>query len=880
MPTVSEALFNFLNARKTPANQDLVERWSAAMETQVNVAPGKGEPVAGKRSTWSDGSMEWHNIRCPKNAATDPTFTDYELRFPLDWHAEGIGCTGWDWQERKSLWFGFDFDSLVGHAKGIGIDDVQLAKVKEAACALPYVQVRRSTGGGGIHLYVYVDGIPTQNHTEHAALARCILGMMSAETGFDFASQVDAAGAIMWVWHRKMTADNHGLEIIKPHTQVLTEANLPANWKDHIEVVRRQRTKVRVNQIASEDQDPFEALTASRKIVPLDDSHKAQIENLMRSGFTSLWIQDHHLLQTHTCALLKIKEEMHLEGVFQTNSEAKDPGSPNCFLFPLPNGAWRVYRFSPGVHETETWTQDGNGWTTCAFNRKSSLAGLARVYRGTEDPEKGGFSFTSADAIEVAKLLGQKIEVDTNLKDRKVTLKAHKDGRLVADIIRVTGDTPLEGWVEKKTKFTKVFEIKADPNDDNERLDFEYDKIIRSLITPAKEHAGWVTKHEGQWVHQPAGEVKKMLQSLGHAKDESDNIMGEANWNSWWLVNLPFREEHPNGRQWNLEAAQFAFKPAELRDDEAPHHPHWDMIFNHIGSELTPALQELPWAVKAGIKRGADYLRAWVACAFRDPFEPTPYLFLFGSEDCGKSILYESLQLLLTKGVALAKRALTSEFNAELAGAIICAVEEIDLTKSPGAHAKIKEYCTGVTLSIRQMRHDSYEQPNMTHWIQTANKRTNCPIFEGDTRVTMIYVPDLLKEQIIPRHKLKIKLREEAPHFLHTLMHLELPPYLDRLRIPIVATASKRRVEEENRTSLQRFINEHCILGSSERVLLSDLVDRFCNQVPTEEKYLWSNARVQKELPSQMQRMVGAGDTLYYTGLSLKPETKPGEKHG
>ena len=96
--------------------------------------------------------------------------------------------------------------------------------MKQAACALPYVEVRRSTGGGGIHLYVYFDdaGVPTANHTEHAALARCILGMMSAEVGFDFASAIDACGHVMWIYHRKMTAENRGLEIIKPAAKRLS----------------------------------------------------------------------------------------------------------------------------------------------------------------------------------------------------------------------------------------------------------------------------------------------------------------------------------------------------------------------------------------------------------------------------------------------------------------------------------------------------------------------------------------------------------------------------------------------------------------------------------------------------------------------------------
>ena len=73
-----------------------------------------------------------------------------------------------------------------------------------------------------------------------------------------------------------------------------------------------------------------------------------------------------------------------------------------------------------------------------------------------------------------------------------------------------------------------------------------------------------------------------------------------------------------------------------------------------------------------------------------DPFQPAPFLFFFGPENSGKSIFYESLQLLVTKGVVEADRALTNanDFNGELAGAIICAIEEKDITKAPGALAR------------------------------------------------------------------------------------------------------------------------------------------------------------------------------------------------
>lgn len=877
---VSEAIHNFLQARKTAANADLVDRWSIDLETQVNVAPGDGEPVAGKRSTWSDGITFWHNIRTPKNAATEPTWEDYNLNFPLALHAEGVGMTGWRWSNRRSLWCGFDFDAITNHAKGVGIDDAQLEKVKAAACALPYVEVRRSTGGSGIHLYCYFadDGIPTNNHTEHAALARCILGMMSADTSFDFASQIDAAGHVMWIWHRKMTVENRGLEIIKPHTKALTLTDLPANWRDHIAVVKGQRSKVRVNQITDEDQDPFEVLASSRKLVPLDSSHKAHIEALMRSGYTTLWIADHHLLQTHTCALqglMEEEEDLKLVGIFKTISEGRDKGNPNCFLFPLPNGAWRVYRFSPGIAEADTWTQDGQGWTTCYFNRYPTLASACKMLGGLEDETGGGFVFEDQQAaIKAAEALGQKLELAPGVSGRKVTLKPHKDGRLIVHVERAQDDGPLlPGWLAKKTTWVRVFDVATD-QEEEQSLN-QYDNLLRCLETAEHEHTGWVSHKQKHWIRQPASNIKMILQSLNHPKADAEAIMGTAVNEGWQLVNLPFRDEYPGNRQWNRDAAQFKYKASELADDEAPRHPHWDKIYNHIGIELTPALKDEPWAQQAGILTGADYLRAWTACAFRCPFTPTPYLFLFGSENCGKSIFFESLERLVTKGVVQAKRALEGRdgFNGELAGAIICAVEEVDITKCPGALARLKAWVTGRTINIRKMRHDGFDQPNSTHWVQTANSPSNCPVFAGDTRITMIHVPDLLPGQEIPKDDLIVELDKEAPHFLYTLLHLELPPLVSRLRIPVVATVSKKQTQANNRTALEAFIDEHCNRKPEAReILFKDFCARFYDTTAASGEGGWSKERIRKELPICYGVVAGGANRRYVGGLTWKTD--------
>src|SRR5436190_72502 len=79
----------FLNAQKeTHSGPDLLDRWTPAMETQVNVAAGNGERVEGKGAIYSDGVNKWWNIRIPKNAKSEPEFKDSPLSWPLEEHAD------------------------------------------------------------------------------------------------------------------------------------------------------------------------------------------------------------------------------------------------------------------------------------------------------------------------------------------------------------------------------------------------------------------------------------------------------------------------------------------------------------------------------------------------------------------------------------------------------------------------------------------------------------------------------------------------------------------------------------------------------------------------------------------------------------------------
>src|SRR4030042_5132351 len=96
-----------------PHNEKRVANWyNDEMEVQIMVDQGDGEPVEGKTGVYSDGLNTWYNLRIPKNANSNAIDNDFDLRYPLEHHASGIGMTGWNWKQKKSVRVGFDFDSI------------------------------------------------------------------------------------------------------------------------------------------------------------------------------------------------------------------------------------------------------------------------------------------------------------------------------------------------------------------------------------------------------------------------------------------------------------------------------------------------------------------------------------------------------------------------------------------------------------------------------------------------------------------------------------------------------------------------------------------------------------------------------------------------
>ncbi|NJO83655.1 MAG: hypothetical protein HC828_13185 [Blastochloris sp.] len=344
--------------------------------------------------------------------------------------------TGWDWKAKRSKWVAYDFDALVGHSDKHSnkLTNEQLDEVRSAAQALDWVTVRKSTSGSGLHLYVYIESEQdVKTHTEHSALARAILGKMSALTGFSFESKVDICGGNMWVWHRKMRGTS-GLQLVK-RGRALTDEEIPVNWRDHVKVVSGSRKKLAPRDLESIGKlDPFDELAGQHLRVQLDASHKKLIQYLQDNGLQWEWDQDNHMLITHTLSLKKAHADLELRGYYETSSRGSSV--VNCFAFPMRRGAWIVRRYSQGVAEHPCWTQDGSGWTTVYLNRDSDLRSVCLAHGGIEDPS-GGFVFREAElASQAALYLGVDLRIAPALRARKAKLKQHKDGRLIVEIDR------------------------------------------------------------------------------------------------------------------------------------------------------------------------------------------------------------------------------------------------------------------------------------------------------------------------------------------------------------------------------------------------------------------------------------------------------------
>jgi hypothetical protein len=859
------------------------------MECQVNVAEDDGEQIQGefRGRSWygyeKDGQI-WKSFRIPYSADSNPNFdTTSKMSFSLEDHAEAIGMTGWNWVKKRSIWVAYDFDKILGkeNAGKTKLTDAQMKEVEEQACAIPWVTVRRSTSGTGLHLYVFLKNpVETNTHNEHAALARSILSQMSAECGgFNFHSKVDVCGGNMWVWHRKMMKTD-GLSITKKAIEKFD--NVPLNWKSHEDVITGESTKSRDPRIG--DSTEHDILFGKMTYEALSKEHKKLIDYLESARKLRqaqwYWDSDGHFLRCHTKILEAAHEALNMKGIFKTNSPGQNLGEPNCFAYPQANGSWYVYRYGQGgVEEHPSWIHEHGKYTRTVLNEILDFDSGVSFFGGEEDPKTGGYAFHSQDdAVSTVQALGDNIVIPLCLKNRSCMLRKHKDGRIIFSIKKKKLDEDsIEGWVCGRGWWEKILKIKMMEHS-NEITDC--DDLVRNLVNENQTEVGWRLKtSQDKWTIQNTGNIRKVLQAEGYPPSHCDQIMGRCIKNPWYIVSRPFEVEYPGNRRWNSVSVQFTKKPSKKSLDEL-HYPHWMKIFDHVGDNLTEFVKKNEWCRKYGILTGGSYLKCWLASVVQYPHRPLPYLFFYSEDqNTGKSTFHEKVKRLFTMGVTKADSALTNDqgFNGELEGAIIAYVEETNLggQKSERAYNRIKEWVTNEDIMIHPKSKTPYIVQNTLHFIQTANYAHYCPIFKGDTRITVIKVNKIPKEQWLHRETLDARLDDEAADFLCELISIELPPPLDRLNVPIIITHDKNVLEQANSSQLEAFLEEQCIETPGAVVSYKDFYNTFYEWLDDSMKITWGQkTMISKYLPPKYPkgRLHADNGNIYIGNLSFKFE--------
>ena len=200
---------------------DLLDRWSIHLDTQVETI---GKKQKGSNLKEDSSGNVWHDVRIPEK------FGPYALDFDLLAKATRIGASGWNYHTFQSEWVGIDIDGKDHGPKG-NTREI-LDQIVHKASPLSYVEVRRSTGGSGLHLYTRLEGFPSYTREDHAKLAQLVVAKMEADMGFPLSDHLDCVGSIMWLWARDLKEGS--LAPISESTETLTPEDLP-EWSESAE---------------------------------------------------------------------------------------------------------------------------------------------------------------------------------------------------------------------------------------------------------------------------------------------------------------------------------------------------------------------------------------------------------------------------------------------------------------------------------------------------------------------------------------------------------------------------------------------------------------------------------------------------------------------
>jgi len=859
MSTVRQGIERFLESQIADS-KFLISRYSTNLETQVMVYPGHEENESGVG--WAGDGQTWADHRWPHNSNTTPSYKDRTLTYSPGEHCKAIGTSWWNWVDGTSIGIGLDIDTEESHAvTTTTVTPEQLDEIIEKLKQLSYVTLVRSKSGQGIHIYVFFNeyDLPlASNHNEHKKHAVATLAKMCRDMDYDLSQHVDAKGSIFWLWAAEI--GDGGFELLKDCTKPIGAADLVEFYDTQFDT-RSGKSLTGYNSQGLEVTESDDGLDEQR--YTLDDEHKAILMELEDAPFEKVWIPEHNMLQTSTAALEQLFDRRReagdpLKGLFRTTASGKD-AKRNCYITPRENGSFKVTRFGGAVSEHDLW-EEVDGKTVCYFNQPLSNLTLLKRF-ASKVTQANKMTFQPEMLAQILRAMEHEMPEDL-IGDTPIAVTLNGDGTYTAKCPdwEVDWQLPLVHSPDERSGYTTI--------------DIELaDRHVRHLMSETGICLGFTLKWKGGWIWPAKDSIalNRLQEVFGQAADSVRNQVVE---NSWTVTDHPFQDEYPGDRVWNKDTVRFRVPPS----DKPGPHPHWDLILDHLGTSLNHVVRTTEWCQRWGLQTGADYLRAWVSCVVKHPFDPLPYLFFFGKQETGKSMFHEMLKTIFTGGVDRANGAMTSqsEFNGEIARSIVCYIEEMDLSKRKGTYEKIKELTTARTIFVHNKGQTPYPQRNKCHFCQMGNSATDCPVEEGDRRIVVIEVPRIEKE--IGKNRLERELTKEAAFFLRTLLDIDLPEPINRLRLPILDTDAKQDLEVSNRSDVHQIMAEMLKPCDGRSVKVSDAYNSYKLKCAERKIIPESSATFRAKLSPTWVVGKGAGNVQHIANVTIgneRPKSKP-----
>lgn len=589
-----------------------------------------------------------------------------------------VGAYGLNWKTKTIEWIGLDIDAKNdGPIQKPGDKDVLVNQL----ASLKYCEVRNSSSGAGLHVYVKLaNPIPNVNsEKEYAAYRNALATIIENDLraiGGNYPTVFDRVGTVLYMW--KSGSKEGAYQLLRP-AEILFDKDLVPETKNS------KRSLASLGRLPSSPEDAIiKGWTNEQyKFIIYLAQHDQSFTPSPSEGVAC---------QAHTTVVDAAIRSLGIPGYWSTNTPGTDLSHHNCYItMPSNSNVIRIWRAGNGTTaETDAWTEVGgrtvaivNGVARSKLCVLSGLRALTKADRargpiGCDVLKKLNIPYSDSwDNIEA--------NIQVNTSKVKFIVKGKRD--------------PKPGWVIGATQMTytldideglhlrQVSESNVHTETDDIKVQYTRDDGNEMIVYFENEKKEWqhstndalLRAYLQQRYNLSSADVKRIL-AMKYANDVMTRVE---------MPCIPFGKFEYEGRTyWNVPPTDYAFPKVDTTpvlsrisyiepslQQLADECPGWFALYNHIFAEL-----RVPKEVKDhySIETGADYGLLWAAYKIRDPLNIVPILVLTGPPETGKTFFADSFRHFYTgRGAYKMTNVLTSNYG-DWAGVVVGSSDDLN----------------------------------------------------------------------------------------------------------------------------------------------------------------------------------------------------------